>query len=68
MLLKNTNASVTESEASLRHAEPVASVVPADDSPALDTGQRQGFRFRLDGIAGRVRETAPCPDRHVTPP
>ncbi len=44
-------------------AEPVA-LVPADDDPPSDTGQRQGLRFRLDNIASRARETAPRLDRH----
>ena len=42
----------------------IASVVPADDDPPSDAGQRQGRRFRLDRIARRARETAPGLDRH----
>ena len=41
--------------------------VPADDDPPLDTGQGQGCRFRLDGIARRARETAPGLDHHRRP-
>jgi hypothetical protein len=44
--------------------EPVASVVPADDDPPPETGQRQGLRSRLDRVACRAREMAPGLDGH----